>query len=570
MIKKVVEIEVKTADGGQKLDQLDSKLKDVEKSAEGVKEETAEVGVQMGALGGKAGAAFTAIKGGISKVVTSFKTLRGAIIATGIGALVIAVLALREAFSRSEEGQNKLAKILGVISGITGKLLDLLSDLGTAIIDTFTNPQKALLSFWNSLKENVVNRLEGLVELIPAIGKSIELVFKGQFSEAAKVAADATGKVVLGVENITDKTQDLIDKTKEYIEVVIEVGRNSALIADKRAKADILERKLLVERAKADREIADLRFKAEQLNTFSVEERIKFIQQAAEIEDAINKKQIQQAALLFEAKKLENAQALSTKEDKLEEAQLQANLISLETARLEALKRLATRLVAFQNEKRAADEADQKARELENEESEALYVEWEARENKKIAKQDADRLDKATKDKKAAKESAAYQATLEKAVASNSIQLASQTAGLLADELGEQSSAGKAAAVAQTTIDTIAGAQATYKSLAGLGPAGPAIAAVGAGLALAAGLSNVKKILAVKTPGSSGSSSVSGISQASIPAVNSPSFNLIGNGTNNQIADALNEQPPVKAYVVSDEITSQQALDRSIESSASI
>lgn len=64
--------------------------------------------------------------------------------------------------------------------------------------------------------------------------------------------------------------------------------------------------------------------------------------------------------------------------------------------------------------------------------------------------------------------------------------------------LGEQTAVGKAAAIAETTINTYKAAQAAYTSLAGIPIVGPALGAVAAGLAVVQGLANVRKIVAVK------------------------------------------------------------------------
>ena len=158
---------------------------------------------------------FNSFKGALTSVTTGFKSLKVAIIATGIGALLIAVTALGQAFTRSEEGQNKFAKILGVIGSVTGNLLDLLADLGESIISVFENPKQAIKDFANLIKENITNRFE-VIKLIPQIGKAINLLFKGEFSEAGKVAADAVGKVVLGVDSITDSIDGAIESVKEF------------------------------------------------------------------------------------------------------------------------------------------------------------------------------------------------------------------------------------------------------------------------------------------------------------------------------------------------------------------
>lgn len=43
-----------------------------------------------------------------------------------------------------------------------------------------------------------------------------------------------------------------------------------------------------------------------------------------------------------------------------------------------------------------------------------------------------------------------------------------------------------------------------------------------------------------------------------------PQFNIVGQSSTNQLAQSINKQQtqPVKAYVVSSEISNQQALDR--------
>ena len=81
-----------------------------------------------------------------------------------------------------------------------------------------------------------------------------------------------------------------------------------------------------------------------------------------------------------------------------------------------------------------------------------------------------------------------------------------------------------------------------------------------AGLAGAAGAVQVAKIAKTQFEGgaSSGAGSVGGGSGA--PTMSAPQFNVVGQSGVNQLA-SLNQQP-VQAYVVSGQVTSQQALDR--------
>lgn len=71
--------------------------------------------------------------------------------------------------------------------------------------------------------------------------------------------------------------------------------------------------------------------------------------------------------------------------------------------------------------------------------------------------------------------------------------------GAAKSALGEQTAVGKAAAIAETTINTYKAAQAAYTSLAGIPIIGPALGAVAAGFAIVQGLANVRKIVSVKT-----------------------------------------------------------------------
>jgi len=135
---------------------------------------------------------------------------------------------------------------------------------------------------------------------------------------------------------------------------------------------------------------------------------------------------------------------------------------------------------------------------------------------------------------------------------------------------GESTSAGKALAIASTTISTYSAAQKAYESAFLPVPtvASPALGAVFAGVAVAGGLMNIKKILSVKTPKGGGGG-------GSAPSVggspSAPSFNVVGTSGQNQIAQTLNrEHPPVKAYVVANDVTTQQGLTRNIVKSASI
>lgn len=81
-----------------------------------------------------------------------------------------------------------------------------------------------------------------------------------------------------------------------------------------------------------------------------------------------------------------------------------------------------------------------------------------------------------------------------------------------------------------------------------------------AGLAGAAGAVQVAKIAKTQFEGGSTSGGTSGDGGATAPTMSAPQFNVVGQSGVNQLA-SLNQQP-IQAYVVSGQVTSQQALDR--------
>ena len=306
---------------------------------------------------GGAATKFQNLRGVLGKVANSFTTLKGAIAASGIGLLALAVAAVGAAFTSSEEGQNKFAKLMGVIGAVTGNFVDLLADLGEKIIKTFENPKKAVEDFSKLIKENIVNRFEGLTELIPQLGEAINLLFKGQFSAAGKVAADAVGKVGLGVENITDKIGGAIEKTKEFAAEQAKEARQAAKVADMRAKADKIDRDLIVSRSKLESQIANLRLKARQEDQFSAAERRAALLKAQELENTLLDSETKALILRRDAIVLENTFSKTNKENLTKEAQARAAVNNQVAARAGVARELQRELNAINGQIEAADAA---------------------------------------------------------------------------------------------------------------------------------------------------------------------------------------------------------------------
>jgi hypothetical protein len=153
----------------------------------------------------------------------------------------------------------------------------------------------------------------------------------------------------------------------------------------------------------------------------------------------------------------------------------------------------------------------------------------------------------------------------------DAIDAVSGTLNAASDLLGKQTTAGKILAIASATISTFTSAQKAYEATVGIPIVGPALAPINAGIALAAGFKNIQAITKVKTPGGGGGSSPSGSFGGS--AAQAPNFNVVGNSGVNQLAQTLggqSEQAPIQAFVVANDVTTAQGLNRNIVTNASL
>lgn len=249
----------------------------------------------------------------------------GAVLAL-IGA---AVFALVSYFKSSEEGQDRLNKIMAVGSAIFEQFMNLVEAVGEALYDAFTNPKQAAMDFGNFLKEQIVNRFMGLLELLPQLAKAIGLLFAGEFKKAGQVAFDAAAKVGLGVENATAKINGLIEETKKLVDTGVKYG---TAIAALQAKIDKENRKLIVERAKSDLQVAKLR---EEAITLEGDARRKAITQAIQLEQQLSDKEVEFAALNLKMAQLKRDANGDDKEALLEVAEAEADLLRAEKLRFD-------------------------------------------------------------------------------------------------------------------------------------------------------------------------------------------------------------------------------------------
>ena len=526
---------------------------------------------------------------------------------------------------------------MGIIGSTVGVLADGLANLGEKLINAFSKPQQAWDSFTSSLsegyafiKKQMIDRMEGSFAILTGkVQRGILKMriawndFTGDSEEAEQLRGEldeVNKKIAEGTKKIEEANKAVIEGYKQVkksitgvIDEITREGKIAGQIADQRAKADKVERKLIVERAKANRDRADLLEKAVDKEKFTTQQRIGFLKQAGELEEKITNKEIDAARLRLEAKQKENALGKSTKADLDEEANLKAKLIDLETQRLTKQKEVTSQIIALGNEEKAAkkaieDEATAKQKEKTEKEKEAakelLDLKNQIRDAEAVTEEErrlleiekttehydklialakakglaTEALEKAKTNalNKISEQKSKNEINWEKLTSKEKTKIVQQGLSDLTSILGEESAAGKAAAIANATISTYQSATDSYKSLAGIPIIGPALGFAAAGAAIASGMATVKKITSVKTPnaGGGGGAAVGGISKGSSGSAPSipPAFNVVGASDTNQLAEAIGGQSkePVKAYVVANDVSTAQSMDRNIVEGASI
>jgi hypothetical protein len=349
--EKVIKLKVDNADAVKDVDQLTASLNKTDDSAESVNK-TLDSGTD--ALDKFTKGGVSAMKGlvsGARTAIATMTTLKGAIIATGIGALVVVVASLAAYFTQTERGGDKLNVIMGAMGAVIGKLTDVIIHLGEKIVSIFENPKKALEDFGKLLKENITNRVQGLLEYFPALGKAIGLVLKGQFKEAGKVAVDAVAKVGLGVENITDKIGAAGEALVKFGKDAAAAAAEGARISNILNEVEDAERELIVQRARANKQIIQARFIADDL-TKSTEERIAAVQRASKLEDQVATKELKYARQKAQALKEQAAIAEVTDDQLIAIAEAQARVLDLEADSIRRQKRLQAELNSLRNEEK--------------------------------------------------------------------------------------------------------------------------------------------------------------------------------------------------------------------------
>lgn len=545
--------------------------------------EASDEGTALGMLKGK----FAGIIGPLKGVVTGMKTLKGAIISTGIGALIVALGSLVAYFTSTEEGSKKLAIVTETLGILWGKLTETAAKLGKKLIDVFNNPKQAIKDFGQLVKDNIVERFNSLLEVLGYVGSALKKFFSGDFKGAlkdVKAAGTEMVDVFTGVDNSLDKIKETSKRVFNEIKNAVNEATAAAtrLVETMRALRNEQQR-LIVENANLNKEL-EIQQKIAEDTTLSYEERKAALERVGEaqvklaenlakqarLEESLINQQIAQESNYEKREELETQLAEATAgrieaETALETRRQDASKITRELE-LEELdrKRSIQDMINQMDLENMTNMFEQAAQELALQEQQALQELdlLRATEDEKQAIRDGFQV----KRKRLADEEAKYNKDLAKAELGAKLGIASDAFGAIAELAGENSKLGKIAAASSATINTY---QAATNALANT-PAPPPFPQIAAGVAIVSGLMSVKKILSTPVPGGGGGGgSVPSISAPTIPQFD-PNAALDANVQGQNLNNTVGITPTIKTYVIASDVTNQQEADKKIDELASL
>lgn len=206
----------------------------------------------------------------------------------------------------------------------------------------------------------------------------------------------------------------------------------------------------------------------------------------------------------------QNYQKLLLENGKINQAEYNAEINRINEENRLANEELTNQRIASEQEKKIIDLENQK---IIDEENFIAQAELEKQKNAILLAQELEAAEKNGADKALIEAKYAKQnEDIDRVVYDNKLKLASQTFGQLASILGENSKAGKAAAIAQATIDTYQGINSVWATPSTLPePFATAQKIVSTAVVAKSGFDSVKKITATKQPSVKKASYASGV-----------------------------------------------------------
>ena len=580
MEKREINLELNTGKSAKELDKVVELLSEMNQKLDSVSDNSKAISdIGKGAKGSV---------GGIKSMFKNLTSVGNLFKASGVFFLATKIIeGLRQAFSENQVVLDAF-KVAGtaatqVITDFTTFVINNFGTVTDYFTAVFSDPAESIKNLGKAIKQGFIDRFEQAKDVVGALSSAAVKFFSGDFAGAVDSLKEAGTEVIdvyTGTDNSLEKIKEtvggLVDATVKYAKSTYQSSKNLVQLNKEAAIAEAINMGLIESydiQAESLRQIRDeerngiaARIQANNDLKLVLEDQAKTMtEQAEKVRDAalakfnLTKKDEDRIALIQAENELLAVNARVTGFM----AEQKTNDLALAKEQIEVQKELALIGKTEYDRQRAESEQllEDQIRFIEQEVENELRRNELILEAKRVHSEEVSKINQEQK---------AEEIMLEESVTQAKIDLAQGALAALSGLAKEGSDAAKAIAIGQAILNAYSSISATFAN-ASANPSTilfPGYPYVQAGIAGLNAFATVKKI--VSTNPSQRSSASAPTQRGAQPQA--PSFNVVGSSPENQLASALvdKEQKPVKAFVVSNEVSNQQALDRNIEQTASI
>ena len=556
------------------VDQATQSVDDLTDSLKDAGEQSSQLGLLDKVTGG-AVSGFKNATAGVKTFINGLKLTRAAVIATGIGALVVGVTALVGAFTKTRRGARLLKTIMAGLGAVVEQLTARFQAVGGFIVDLFSKgPQAAVKQYKETLDElpgslqeavNKAMELERATQALTDAQRALTVQRakdRAEIKELNMVAEDTTRTL----EEREAAAQKAIDIEKGLMAERERIAAEELRIAQEKAAMSDSSDEDLDRLAELEANLINIRTESVELQT-TLNNKLNTIRNQAAAEAEAEAKRIADAAAEKRKAEEEAAAAILKAEQEVADALDARDRQSLDARTKEILA-----LEDFYNAQldKAGENAELVAQ-IEQQREEELAAMRDRFRMEDAAKAEEARQKQAEADKEQRESELEQERVYQDNLAALKETAISSTFGILSNlskafekdtEEGQRKAfkRNKAISIAETLVSTYQAAQKAYASqLAIPSPDAPIRAQVAAGIAVAAGLA---KVAAIKSTQFGGGASAGGATGGAVGG----GAQSVGVDVGTLVPTAGQPTPePVRAYVVSNEISNKQALDRELQ-----
>lgn len=602
MEKIIVELEAKTDKALKGIDSVAKSVEDLNKEVVNSNKDTAK---SLKNVETSSGQAAKGIRG-----------IGNALKAAGIGLAIAAFATLKDIFMQNQKAADFFNTSFEVVSIAFNDFVGFVIDNGTKVTDffkaIFDDPLESVKELGASIKANIVERFESFLDTLGYLASAVKKVFSGDFAgalEDVKSAGKESLDVLTGVNDTFDKSVDIVnssaDAISNYASETIKAAKGNVELAKSAELAAVLNQGLV---EKYDRQAEQLR-QIRDDESKSIEERIKANEELALVLDEQEKAMKENAAIAVASAEAE----LSKNKDNIE----------LQKAYQEALNEQAAieaQITGFRSEQQTnANSLLREQKEIMNEialfgkserDKERLELEQQYNLNKELIEKEI--TDDAEKKERLLAAETDYKTRLaelndgfaqedlekKKEIADKEAEIELQKVAIKQNTLDNvisianaESAVGKAALIAKQLLmakelileikKTITfSTQAAARSTVAMAEGSAQTAKIGFPqnipmlIGYAAQAAGIFSAIRSAVRSSKAGATIPNITPPSTPTAPStpPQFNIVGQSGTNQLASAIGgqSQQPIQAYVVANDVTTAQSMDRNIVDDASI